>query len=711
MSTQIPAKKSNVKGKQMTRRDFLKYNSSIAALPLLYGCMSNPAFDPSPQGSLLLTPDRMLGGLKKTSGPDFIEGATWYIADAPDDGLYFEFKKGSLADAIYLTSDLFCDGDDLAVFNVTLQEGKNGPAFSLRFGLITQCSARMRIPLSLVDMNRWRIDREGPWLKPTTSGSRVDLKKVDRMTYKVLRKNDKPLRWAMTPILAARHQVPRITDPLLPKGKLLDEFGQSTLRTFPGKTKNVRQLTERLRSQLKNAPQQKWPDNFSKWGGWKEKKFHASGFFQKHHDGKRWWLLDPDGYAFFSAGIDCVGPNISAAVNGLESALTFKPDPDGPYKDMYSRPGRSSVNYLTANLIRAFGASWRQEWEKIALAQLRQLGFNTVGNWSDWRIASKAKFPYVRPMRFRQRQTKMIYRDFPDVFDPAFQTDAEDYARSLKRTVDDPALIGYFMMNEPTWAFSEEIPAAGMLLNAFPSATRKQLAQFIKKRYSADSAFASAWQIDASFEELADGKWKHPLKPAAIKDLEAFSEIMVEKLFKTLSDECKKIDSNHMNLGIRYYTTPPEWAMRGMRFFDVFSMNFYRKKIDADALKMVHEKLNMPTIIGEFHFGALDVGLPASGIGHVKTQTDRGKAYRLYVEDAAANPYCVGTHWFTLYDQSALGRFDGENYNIGFYDICNRQHKPLCDAAKKTHYALYDVASNIIPPYDDEPEYLPKLFL
>ena len=118
----------------------------------------------------------------------------------------------------------------------------------------------------------------------------------------------------------------------------------------------------------------------------------------------------------------------------------------------------------------------------------------------------------------------------------------------------------------------------------------------------------------------------------------------------------------------------------------------------------------MPVIIGEWHFGALDVGLPSSGIGHVKSQMDRGKAYRVYIEDAAANPNCIGTHWFTLYDQSALGRFDGENYNIGFLDVCNRPHTSLCNAAIMSHEDIYEVASGTISPYNNAPEYLPKLF-
>jgi len=71
----------------------------------------------------------------------------------------------------------------------------------------------------------------------------------------------------------------------------------------------------------------------------------------------------------------------------------------------------------------------------------------------------------------------------------------------------------------------------------------------------------------------------------------------------------------------------------------------------------------------------------------------------------------VGAHYFTLYDQSALGRFDGENYNIGFLDVCNRPYEPLAEAARQSHERLYAVAAGELKPFDDAPEYLPKLFM
>jgi len=271
-------------------------------------------------------------------------------------------------------------------------------------------------------------------------------------------------------------------------------------------------------------------------------------------------------------------------------------------------------------------------------------------------------------------------------------------------------LIGYFLMNEPQWGFSSELPAAGMLFVTPTCKTREELARNLQAKYGDDSTLSAAWGIQTTLEEISSGPWNTILPESALKDLEEFSILMVERYFKTLSEACRAVDPNHLNLGMRWAGLPPQWAVRGMKFFDVFSINCYRDRVPREVTEGIQEMLNMPTIIGEWHFGTLDVGLPSSGIGHLRTQEDRGKAYRVYLEDAAANPNCVGAHWFTLYDESALGRFDGENYNIGFLDICNRGYQELGDAAIASHERLYEIAAGQMEPYSDVPEYLPKLY-
>ncbi len=600
-----------------------------------------------------------------------------YVATAVGDGVAYLFPPGTLARTRWLTCDMLLDGQELAVFELAMQEGDGGRRFQLRFGLLANCQARVRVPLTVTDQNRWQIGREGAWLKPLCSGDAVDLSRLDRITLTLLRHGSSPVRWWMSRLEVRDAEPPRLEHPLLPQGQLVDELGQCAIRDWPGKTRSLEQMAQRLRDQLAAAPRHRWPARFTRWGGDAHRRLgEGTGFFRTHHDGRRWWLVDPDGHAFWSAGQDCIGLGADANVEGLEDALPFAIEPD-------ANPIR--YPWMKRNFARVFGSDgWQEAWKTIILGELRRTGFNTIGNWSQWRVASEAGFPYVRPLEFAPRRTARIFRDFPDVFDPAFAEDAEEFAQQLAESRDDPALIGYFLMNEPTWGFAHMTPAEGMLINAPDCATRRTFDRWLAER-----------GITTPSEE----------------DFRAFSTIMVQRFFGTLSDACRRVDPDHLNLGARYHTIPPDWALAGMESFEVFSFNCYRERIPTDQVAAVSQRLNRPVLIGEWHFGAMDVGLPATGIGAVATQADRGKAYRVYLETAAADPHCVGVHHFICYDQSCIGRFDGENYNIGFYDICHQPYEPLIAAARASHERMYDVAAGTAEPYTDAPQYLPRLFI
>ncbi len=654
----------------------------------------------------------LLGKLRTEDGAAPIPDAKWHVAEAAGDGIQVRFPKGALADAKCLTSDMLLDGRELATFAISLREGENGRAFRFSFGALNQCSFRVRLDLGLVDQSRWMAEREGAFLKPIVGGDRVDLGQVDRLTLTVSRKGPNPVRWCMTELRAAAAMPPRLDKPALPKGPLLDEFGQSAILDWPAKTRTAAELTGRIRGQYERAAKQTWPEGFSRWGGWQAKKLgEGTGWFRTQNDGRRWWLVDPDGYAFWSAGVDCVRVDTDARVDGIEAALQWMP-PAPEFADALGGDRGRTVNFLAANLIRSFGRDgWRDKWARTVLAELKRLRFNTAGNWSEWEFAAKAHFPYVRPINFRAGRSGLVYRDFPDVFHAGFGQDAADYAGQLRTTLDDPALIGYFLMNEPTWAFSSELPAAGLLYNSETNATRDELARFLRRKYEGDAALAAAWKTAATFDKIGRGRWQGLLPPESMGDLRDFSGVMVERYFQALSKACRQVDSKHLNLGMRWQGIPKDWAVPGMKSFDVFSLNCYQDKLPAGTAERIASLLKMPVLVGEWHFGALDAGLPASGIGHLKNQAERAKAYRVYLEDAAADPYCAGVHWFTLYDQSALGRFDGENYNIGFLDVCNRPYDELSRGAIASHERMYQVAAGEAKPFAEALEYLPKLYL
>jgi len=689
----------------MKRRDFCTVTAVSAGCALSASAPVPGAF-------------RKTGQLREESGASPLPGGKWYAADSIGDGMAYEFPAGALAPLKCLTADMLLTGRELAVFQITLREGEGGRAFQFRFGGLNECSFRVRMDLSLVDQRAWMVDREGAFLKPTCGGDRVDLTKVDRMEFGVMRKGPSAVRWCMTELSAVATMPEKLDKPLLPKGPLLDDFGQSTLMNWSGKTKSAGELKDRIRGQYESASKQRWPASFTRWGGWKSKKLgDGTGFFRTEKTDNRWWLVDPDGYAFWSSGLDCVRVDCEARVDGIESALKWMPElpefADAVKTARNGRAGSKAVNYLAANMIRALGREgWQDKWAQTALGEMKKLRFNTVGNWSEWEYAAKARFPYTRPMSFRGARSGMVYRDFPDVFHPEFEQDAADFGAQLQDTAKDPAFLGYFLMNEPTWAFSSELPAAGMVYNTESCATRGELAKFLRTQYDGDAALAAGWKTPgATFERVSRGKWQGVLTREALVDLKAFSLVMVERYFQTISEACRKVDPYHLNLGMRWQGVPQDWAVPGMKFFDVFTLNCYQEKLPLATAEKIDKLLDMPVMVGEWHFGALDAGLPASGIGHLKNQVDRAKAWRVYLEDAAADPHCVGAHWFTIYDQSALGRYDGENYNIGFFDICNRPYREMGLGAVASHERMYEVADGRVSPFADAPVHLPKLFL
>jgi hypothetical protein len=494
---------------------------------------------------------------------------------------------------------------------------------------------------------------------------------------------------------------------------VVDRFGQWAVKSWPGKIQSEDELKQRNRQLLEEARAAKLPTDWSQYGGWKEKRFQATGFFHTQRDTKRWWLVDPEGYAFYSVGVDGVGPYSSGPTAGMEGLFNWIPPKTGQFAAATARSPVSGVSFVTANLIHVFGESWRTSWGEMARGLLQLWRFNTIGNWSEKSFTREARLPYVIPLEHFPSTAVLLYRDFPDVFDPKYADESLRFAQQLASVKDDPYLIGYFLRNEPQWAFGNNNLAAEMLATATSSYTRTALAEWLKGRYKGDlGALSTAWKRSlAAFDELEKAPIPdaESLSPAAAEDLRAFSAIMVDRYISLVCDAVRKVDSKHLNLGMRYASISSELCYQAGQYFDVFSINSYRMKPPADVIAEITRRTGKPVMIGEFHFGALDRGLPSTGLRGVASQGERGVAYRYYVEQGAQLPELVGMHYFIWNDQPVLGRFDGENYNIGLVDVVNLPYKELVAAATATNERIYKVAAGDLKAFDTPAKEIPRV--
>jgi hypothetical protein len=454
---------------------------------------------------------------------------------------------------------------------------------------------------------------------------------------------------------------------------LIDDFGQYIHALWPDKATSREQLDREWRQEERMLVP-KAVVRPSRYGGFAGPRRKATGFFRVEKIDGRWWFIDPEGARFWSTGVNGAGlaPPRTRIV-GRDKSFASIPTAAQLPSSAQAEPLRDPVSFFVANEIKRFGADWQTGAALLTARRMRAWGLNTAyGPELNASLnGAPTRQPYVYPLPGWQRAPGAIM-GMPDVYSPEFprRVDAEA-AQQLAPYRDDPWMIGYFIGNEPPWPARE-----GELVDRVLAGADSQL----KQRFKA---------------ALAKGD-----TPAVRKQLvhAAFS-----KYLEIVNAAVRRADPNHLNLGIRFGGTPPDDVIALARGFDVYSMNKYRWAPPKDFIDRVYAIQNLPILIGEFHFGVPERGL-APGLVQTMSQTERGVAYSYYVENAAAHPAIVGTHWYQWIDQPATGRFDGENYNIGWIDVTDRPYPELVAAAKATHEKIEDIHSGKIAATTRKPK-------
>jgi agarase len=425
----------------------------------------------------------------------------------------------------------------------------------------------------------------------------------------------------------------------------------------------------------------------TRWGGIAEGRLRASGFFRVVKSNDVFWLVDPDGGLLLSKGVNTVRID-QDRIGGTDRT---------PYADSCRR------KYGT-----------EQSWRAAAAARLANLGFNTLGAWSDETVAKAGPKPLaVAPnldlgMSFawgKNDAADGTHQDFPDVFDTGFETHTRARAAQLcTERRNDQNIIGWFIDNElrwsPDWRGTDEL--LGLFLNLRPGTPGRAAAlTWLRERHPDFAAFNAIWRTPAQSWETIDrvpriespyrrdpiylrkaddedaANRANPAHAAFVADCDGFARVVAERYFAITCEGIRAADPHHLVLGCRFAYVPPSGAIdAAARHCDVISLNCY----DVDAGPVIDSYgESRPCLIGEFSIRSIDSGLPnTNGAGPlVASQADRAKSFRHYVTAALRKPAIVGFHWFEHADQPAEGRFDGENSNFGIVSIEDELYEEL----------------------------------
>lgn len=495
--------------------------------------------------------------------------------------------------------------------------------------------------------------------------------------------------------------------PAVPLAGIVDRFGQFTGDAWPGKAESEEDLARQRDEEAEALAAAERFDERSEFGGFTAgPRLDATGFFRAaKHEGK-WWLVDPEGYLFFSTGFDSMALAQTTFTTGREDFFTWLPAGDDPLHRHFGTatavqgpiPSGATYNFHAANLQRKHGDEYEDAWRTATLARMKAWGFNTIGNWSDVRLHRRG-VPYVTTTSLWGNHNTVPNAGqsgdrLPDPFDPRFATNVRDrLIPTLTPALGDPYCLGHFVDNELNWGNPGNdrsrygIVLGALAQNATASPARRALVGMLEARYETIEALNAKWGTQfASWSALA--------APAAFNaairaDLAELTTAYAREYYRVIAAEIRRLDPDHLYLGSRIHVVNPDVVAGAALEVDVISFNVYQTAI-APASWALLERLDRPAIIGEFHFGALDRGMFHGGLQPTASQEARAAAFQRYLRSVADHPNFVGAHWFQLTDQAITGRpRDGENYNIGFLNVLDAPYPEMVNAAREFHGEVY----------------------
>lgn len=428
-----------------------------------------------------------------------------------------------------------------------------------------------------------------------------------------------------------------------------------------------------------------------RFGGWTAKKFEATGFFRTEHDGKRWWLVTPEGSAFISFGVNHYHDNF--------------------WTQKYNRD----------HWVKAWGATkpwdkvWREGFRAAALSDCRRLGLNTLGYHCETPILVDhppgSEMPYIRHFMPIQLALYLPLKPaaFADVFAPAFEERCERLARSkIAPYAADPMLLGYAMIDVPLLTDRDTKLAGGTtwprrLRNLGADAPGKRAyVSTMRERYTGIGAFNTAYGTKfSSWNALSRAeRWRPKTdfdNAAELADNMEFLRHCVDRYYAVAKAAIRRHDPNHMFFGdkLNGNSDSIENVLEvTSRYTDVLNVQCYgRWEYQKGRLERWSRMANLPILNGDSAYSVVTEAMPDPHGPHARDQAERAAWTVEFAENAFARPEFVGWHMCGIIDTEKTMPGKEKKQHAGLMTVKGEFYHEMERAVRTISERLYMIAT------------------
>lgn len=482
----------------------------------------------------------------------------------------------------------------------------------------------------------------------------------------------------------------------------IDVYGQFKYKDWPGKIHSDADLQKAKEVEAADLAAYPGPKGWNQYGGWADgPRFKATGHFRVEKIEGKWWMIDPEGCLYWSHGpVRVTSSSAVTPLDGREHYFTDLPDENSALGAFYKTRDellwpyyekqniQKTYDFSSANVYRKYGRDWRKIYAELAHQRLRSWGMNTIANSSDVNICLMDKTPYTDRIELKSPAIAGSHDGwwpFRDPFHPDFRVNFRRQLEERKEELNSPWCLGFFVDNELSWGNDTSL-GEWTLQSPADQYAKIEFVRRLKEKYETIEKLNTVWGGNyASWEDLLEVKKVPPRGAQA--DCGEFADLIVDAYYRIIREEFKKVAPNTLYLGCRFAGHANGKFLRiGAKYCDVLSFNIYRFTLDDSYLP---QGVDMPILVGEWHFGALDRGMFHWTLIGVKNQEERAMACYRYVESAVKHPNFVGVHWHQYGEQATTGRFDGENYQNGLLDVCDTPYWETIEKFREIGYSLY----------------------